>query len=92
MSDDIYEIDVIYVSITWLLAQVVVAARKTFYSAIPQNHEQRRNIPANCKTVPGALNSIRTAINIVVATWVLLAVAIVGLVVGGLVLDFAMQL
>jgi len=63
MSDDIYEIDVIYVSITWLLAQVVVAARKTFYSAIPQNHEQRRNIPANCKTVPGALNSIRTAIN-----------------------------
>jgi hypothetical protein len=55
--------DDIYVIYAWPLAQAVVVARKPFYSAIPKNREQARNIPANCKTFSGTLNRVRSAVN-----------------------------
>jgi hypothetical protein len=67
---------------TWLLGQVVVVASKPFYSEIPKGREQSRNIPPNCKTVPGALNRVRVAtINVIAMLWALLAVGITGLIV-----------
>jgi hypothetical protein len=76
---------VIYGIYRWVLDQAVDVARKAFYSAIPKNREQSRNIPHNCKTFPDTLNGFRaTIINVVITTWVLLAVAIIGVVGVGL--------
>jgi hypothetical protein len=67
---------VIYEQLRWIFSQVVVVARKAFYSGILNRHERSRNIPPNCKTFSGAL--IGAAVNTLVAAWAALAVIIVG--------------
>ena len=62
--------DVIYVIYRWIFHQVIVVARKPFYSAVPKNHEQSRNILRNCKTFFRALNRVGAAtLTITIALW-----------------------
>jgi hypothetical protein len=46
-----------------ILVQVIDVVDEAFCSAIPKNHEQARNIPANCKTLSGVLNGVGTLVN-----------------------------